>query len=171
MIPQLDPATGYLPFQGEAESDLYSCAETEFRQRFTFNSRRISLYEHWQLWKSSVVTLFPDARFWLSGSYVSAKPLPHDIDVVFVVPQAKDIADRLSTAEAGSLITLQGVSAHTPTCAFQRLQPVAGKIDGFFALDWVSANKASWLAQWTREYDKQICQPTGVRKGMLEVTA
>ncbi|WP_020419051.1 hypothetical protein [Amycolatopsis sp. ATCC 39116] len=84
-VPALDDATGYLPV------GRHHCTIEEFRsafvdaEQFTGTQRRKEIWTHWERAKVVLGRLVPVYAAWISGSYVSSKPEPDDMDIVFVI--------------------------------------------------------------------------------------
>lgn len=85
MIPALDAVTGHLP------PGRYRCATTDVKARFVdgLHPRRAVVWNDWQHVTETVQRLTGVCAVWLSGSFVSAKADPDDIDCLYLLPEDK----------------------------------------------------------------------------------
>lgn len=171
-IPSLDPSTGRLPFIGEDQP--YQVTLGAVRKRFVDEApgaeRRSRIWRAFALWQEVTFEEIPGARYWLSGSFLTARPLPSDLDVVVVLePQHQALLVPEVADSVRPLLTHKGVQANWPQGLASRLQPTAGLVDAHVCFGYVPANVAQWQLDWTTEFDKALGRPTGVRMGYLEV--
>lgn len=168
MIPPLDPATGRLPFQGLGNS-AYSCTVSEMEERFAFNGTRRHRLARFVAWLEDLNRLGLEGQIWVTGSYVTMKSAPSDIDVLLLITEtdAKKAVGLLK--QSNPLWTWQGLTATKPQkAALDRLQPFGGAVDAHYGADRPTVRE-QWETDWTTEYDKATLAPTGVRMGFLEV--
>jgi hypothetical protein len=84
MIPPLDPVTGLLPL------GRYACTEEEVFARFVecedlAGSRtRREIWTHWTAVRGFVLERIAVLHLWISGSFVTSKIDPDDLDVVWM---------------------------------------------------------------------------------------
>jgi hypothetical protein len=172
VIPPLDPVTGYLPFASEAPLVV---TLDEVAAAFVTSSWRERLWSAFEWWRRGLDEAGFPGNLRLAGSFVTGKPHPSDLDVALVVPAATVSVVNKMMGPNACLWTLQGVGLLRPdgfdwqwSYLTDRLQPVLGLIDAHrFAAG--SAAEASFARDWTSEHDDDG-QPTGARKGWLEVS-
>jgi len=159
VLPALTPQ-GRLPV-GRHEASLQEVRE-RFVDQAPHQDRRQLLFSALTLYADAVRQLVPEARLWIDGGFVTLKPEPpDDIDVVIV----SYVPPTLTDEQLAPLLTLQGVTSTDPPIALNRLQPVAGMIDGFFA----AAHIPEVLAYWDDFWSKVKGAPDTERKGYVEV--
>lgn len=173
VIPPLDAATGKLPFA--AEDQPYVATLNEVHQRYVKDApepaRRGVIWRAFQVWHELAQTVAPGSRYWISGSFLTEKARPSDLDVILVWDEAHlDAFHPELSQDARVLLSHLTVSAVQPAGTVDKLQPMGGLIDGFYAPSWIPEHTAVWQQRWSTEYDKTTRQPTGVRMGYLEVT-
>lgn len=169
MIPPLDPDTGYLPFHSEVP---IPATLEEVRARFVEGPHRSRLWDAFTWWLSELDRAeFPGSlRF--SGSFVTDRERPADVDVAVAVhPDDLSVA-RGKVAPHGHLWTWQNVGQQDPATGewrvrLRRLQPALGMVDAHYFAEG-SARGAALARDWTSEHDDDG-NPTGVRKGWLGV--
>ena len=174
VIPPLDPATGRLPFQGEDRP--FRAALPEVHQRFVEGhvgeEHRTRIWAAFTLWHELVQQELPGARYWLSGSYLTDRPRPSDLDVILVLkPGHLKAMTPEPTPEARVLLTHLGVTSSQPSGTAERLQPVGGLVDGHWCYSWIPEHVQLWQSRWSNVYDKATRAPTGVRMGYVEVNS
>lgn len=173
MIPALDPETHRLPFSAP-DAPIVASLE-EIAERFVASApgrpRRERVWDAFMLWKDLADEALPGATFWLSGSFLTDRERPSDLDVVAVLePHHTSELRPLVTDRVRVLLTHLNLLAEQPAGLAPRLQPVGGLIDGFACYGWVPENVSWWQDAWSTEYDKTTHEPTGVRMGYVEVT-
>lgn len=72
-----------------------------------FNQRRVDLLDQLERFSSLVTKVIPICAEWISGSFLTSKPDPGDLDVLLVFNE-DDVA-RLSGSAAKRLVTTQGL--------------------------------------------------------------
>lgn len=178
MIPQFDPATGRLPFTGDVSTSVYKCSMEEVAETFAAempNPRwRMLLLTTFAAWRSQLTEWLPGARVWLSGSFLTAKTKPSDLDVLvwWSEHHTELYTAGLLGGERTHLFTLHNVqSPHLGQWVVGRLQPALGLVDAHFAPAHLEAAREFWEHSWTSEFDKETGLATGVRMGVLEVVS
>jgi len=167
VIPDLDPLTGYLPYVSD---DPYTTTIQEVHDRFATNDRRRRVWDMFELWVEALDDVGLRGPLRLSGSYVTGKEMPGDLDVaVYVSPSDYVLAEKVTTS-AAHLWTWHSLARFQPSSGWvslgdTRIQPALGLVDAF----WVPEGPHGRLfAQgWTSEFVNKVA--TGVRKGWLEV--
>ena len=171
-IPDLNASTARLPFIGEDKP--YQVTLGAVHKRFVSDApaseRRSRIWRAFALWQEVTYEEIPGARLWLSGSFLTDRPLPSDLDVLVVLEQHHEtlFAPEVA-ASVRPLLTLRDVTANWPLGVAARLQPNAGLVDAHICFGRIPQNVAQWQLDWTTEFDKTIGRPTGVRMGYLEV--
>lgn len=176
-IPPLDQRTGRLPFRGEDAP--YGATLKEVQHRFVSTQphesarRRATIWRAFRLWHSLALTEFPGATYWLSGSFLTDRTRPSDLDVILLVDETHVRRSLFPVTSTGArvLLTHRDLEAEQPTGWTERLQPMGGLIDGFYCPTYSQDAVSYWQGAWSTEYDKQTRTPTGVRMGYLEVRA
>lgn len=111
-----------------------------------------------------VLRLVPSGRAWVGGALsLRGNDVPADVDVV-LIPDDWGALKRLEgpAKEAfHGLLTLQGVLAEQPATYLERVQPVAGLLDGFLCHP---SDEEAWAAVWSTG------PVAGSVKGFAEVT-
>lgn len=165
----LPPMTG----DGLLPPGVHRTAVDQLRERFVddapFPKERSRVFGAFEVYTELVWALFPTARLWVNGGFVTHKTwaAPGDIDVAVLAPTA-DINARY--AESLSLWTLGGVSVQTLNLqGVPRIQPMGGLIDGFCVPDDVPPAVAYWNDLWSRVIDENKAQVPGKMKGFVEV--
>jgi len=85
MIPALDPSTGFLP------CGRYPTSEKEIEERFVgcdelkASSTRAEIWAHWQAAARFLRDRVHVRAAWIGGSFVTAKPDPGNLDVVWIL--------------------------------------------------------------------------------------
>lgn len=174
VIPALDPDTGKLPYAGDEHP--YPATLSEVHARFVGGApspvsaqRRATIWRAFDLWHGLAQATFPGCRYWLSGSFLTDKETPSDIDVVIVAGPAHLASIAPISAPVRALFTHLDISAKQPEGVEEKLQPMGALVDGFWCFDFHPRSMAVWQARWSTEYDKATRTPTGVRMGYLEV--
>lgn len=181
-IPPLDAATGCLPL------GRHHCTGQEFQAAFVdaapFNQsqRRKEIWTHWDETRSALAQLVPVYAAWISGSYVTDKVDPDDMDIVFVIDGGA--AETLAATEPGLSQYLvafgQGKLAHEP--AGRRLdtflvhwKPILSPGPGLTATEQhYYFMRGHWDDFWQRRRTGAKTDPIAVvdttpRRGFLEV--
>lgn len=172
MIPSLDTSTDRLPFVGEDKPYQVTLGAvfTRFVTEAPTSQRRSRIWRAFCLWQEVTAEEIPGARYWLSGSFLTDRPLPSDLDVVVVLePQHEALLLPEVATSVRPLLTHRYVQAQWPQGVAARLQPTAGLVDAHVCFGRIPANVAQWQLDWTTEFDKTMGRPTGVRMGYLEV--
>lgn len=174
VIPALDPSTGRLPFRGDKRP--FAATIDEVRQRFVDAAptpeRRERIWDAFLLWDQLAQRELPGANYWLSGSFLTEKVRPSDLDVILVLkPGHLRTMTPEPTVAARVLLTHLGVTASKPSGTAERLQPMGGLIDGHWCYSWMPEYVRLWRFQWSSVYDKTTRAPTGVRMGYVEVSS
>lgn len=127
------------------------------------------------LWHSRFRRVCPGTRLWLSGSFLSIKARPRDVDVLAWVEDPLTYGRLFAPAKGRGYeyFTMMDVGVNLqPQGSFEgpyeRLQPVAGLVDAHLARGWIPEHVDYWRSSWTREF-KRTGEPTGVRMGVVEV--
>lgn len=171
MIPELDPATGRLPFVDARAPCEASVAEVH--ERFVDGvpapQHRQRIWAAFELWHSLASDVFPNARLWISGSFLTDVDRPSDLDVVLVLEPEHGYRLSPLDPKARVLLTHQELRARHPPGTAPRLQAMGGLIDGHVCPGWVPDQVAHWQEQWSTEFDESQ-RPTGVRLGYVEVS-
>jgi hypothetical protein len=162
-VPVVLPAMtedGRLP-EGRHEATL-----DEIRERFVEEApnraRRDLIFRALLVYADIVRSLFPEARLWINGGFVTHKSeAPKDVDVVIV----SEAPDTVTIEQVAPLLTLQGVASEQPRLGIERLQPVGGLVDGFFA----NASMSDLLDYWDGQWSRVNGAPDTERKGYVEV--
>lgn len=171
VIPPLDPKTGYLPSDPNLEP--YSARLDELEEAFVRGTadvrERGRIWSAFLSWLDRADEAHVRGRLLISGSFLSAKARPSDLDVLVLFPgdARGDLADLIQATPY--LWTWQNVHEHRPDrvrFVSERIQPALGRVDAHFSLD-LPDMLAPWKTWWTSEYEGM--QPTGVRKGWVEV--
>lgn len=114
---------------------------------------------------------FPGARYLLSGSFLTDKPRPSDLDVILVLKPGHLVTMTPEpTIGARVLLSHLTVTAAQPSGTMDKLQPMGGLVDGFWCYGWVPTHLAIWQFRWSSVYDRVAGTPTGARMGYVEVT-
>lgn len=167
MIPPIDPSTGYLPFRGLGQS-TYPATIDEVRDQFAFNDIRKRRLERFAAWVEDLDSLQFPGKLWVSGSFVSLKPDPSDVDVVVVTDDQDKFVAKSILRASHPMWTWLNVKAEKPRAVtLPRMQPFGGTVDAHWTIDLPDVGPG-WETWWTTEYD-DLGEPTGVRKGFLEV--
>lgn len=167
MIPPLDPATGLLPFRGLGQS-TYPATLDEVRERFAFNDQRQRRLDRFSAWMADLSESGLPGALWVSGSYLSMKPDPSDVDVVVVIDLEDRVVAKKILQDSHPLWTWQDVTAQYPRkVTLRKLQPFGGAVDAHYAID-LPVVRQRWETDWSTDYD-ELGIPTGTRKGFLEV--
>jgi len=172
VIPPLDPMTDRLPFRGEDRPFVATLDEVRgrFVERVRTPERRRHIWSAFLLWHELAQREFPGVRYWLSGSFLTGKDRPSDLDVILVLkPGHVSVMTPEPTIEARVLLSHLQVTAAQPSGTVEKLQPMGGLIDGLWCYSWVPEDVAVWQLRWSSEYDKAAGRPTGARMGYLEV--
>jgi hypothetical protein len=187
LIPPVDPHTHRLP--AGRHSAIWAEVKTCFVDEAPQREQRQLAYSALRLWAEMVWQLFPTARFWIDGGFVTHKATaPFDVDALVIVSapelakiervikrehQSRELAVRqgLPVPKCPTSVRFFGLLSLTDVSAaaqggIPRLQPFGGLVDGFLA----SENNVDvlnyWNAQWSTGEDEQH---TGT-KGYLEVS-
>ena len=172
MIPLLDPATHRQPFAGEDRP--YRATLSEVHARFVAGAptpqTRERIWSAFLLWSELAQQEFPGSRYLLSGSFLTDKQRPSDLDVILVL-EPGHVAAMTPEPTIGARVLLSHltVTAAQPSGTTAKLQPMGGLVDGFWCYGWVPAQMAVWQFRWSSVYDKVAGKPTGGRMGYLEV--
>ena len=171
VIPELDPVTHRLPFTDSGSP--YLATLDEIRNRYVDgrlgSPRRRLIWQAFSLWGSLTAETLPGARIWISGSFVTDKTYPSDLDAILVVEARHEKLLEPLADDVRVLLTHRNIKAEQPAGEAERLQPVGGLIDGFICPGHSADHVAYWQTAWSTEYDKVTRLPTGVRMGYLEV--
>jgi hypothetical protein len=172
VIPDLDPTSGRLPFQGADRP--YGTTVDELRARYVDGTpaggRRSLIWDAFDVWLRLARGTLPGARLWISGSFITDKAEPSDVDVVLVVsPEHQPVLAPALDSRVRGLLTHLDVTAGQPAGNVAKLQPIGGLLDGFLCPAHGPELVTYWQQAWSTEYDKMTGQPTGVRMGYLEV--
>lgn len=172
VIPDLDPTSGRLPFQGADRP--YTTTLDEFEARFVDHAhgaaRRRLIWDAFNVWLRLARDTLPGARLWVSGSFVTEKTEPSDIDVVLVIrPEHEPALAPVLDDRVRVLLTHLNVASTQPGGLAAKLQPIGGLLDGFICPEHHQKNVDFWQQAWSTEYDKTTSAPTGTRMGYLEV--
>lgn len=100
MIPELT-AEGYLPL------GRYRATESEIESRFVTGiptPRRAEVWSHWLQATSHLRALVPVCAAWLGGSFLSEKPEPDDVDVLYVIGSRELLTARFRDANAANVL-------------------------------------------------------------------
>lgn len=162
-IPQLDPATGRLPYVGDDRPYVASLAEIHQRyvRRISNAPRRAQIWRAFRLWHTLAQAELPGVRYWLSGSFLTNKTSPSDLDVILVLePRHVRAFTPTASDSVRVLVSHLNVFAEQPAGAAAKLQPVGGLIDGFYCPGWIPEYTRIWQARWTTEFDKATHRPT-----------
>lgn len=145
------------------KSNPLVCTEQEIESVFLFSQQRRNIWESYLDWRSRVTSLLNPVRFWLDGSFITAKENPHDIDVVVVV--ATDVYLQASSAAADEILSLFN---HETTGGFYR--PCGGLVDAYRATEDNVELLAYWDNFWSSvNTDKQYLSESIHKKRYLEV--
>jgi hypothetical protein len=172
VIPDLDPTSGRLPFQGTESPYTTTLDELESRfvDRAPGEARRRLIWDAFNVWLRLARDTLPGARLWVSGSFVTDKIEPSDIDVVLVIrPEHEPVLGPMLDPRVRVLLTHLGVQAAQPAGVVEKLQPIGGLLDGFICPEHLQQNVDYWQRVWSTEFDKVTGAPTDVRMGYLEV--
>jgi len=171
VIPPLDPITRYLPFNASLEpyrADLDEIEQT-FVTGFGDIAQRSRIWSAFLAWLERADESRIRGRLLISGSFLSAKERPSDLDVLVVFP-AHDLDTTVDRIQATPYLwTWQNVHVHRPDrvqFVSDRVQPALGHVDAHFTLE-CPEQLTLWKTWWTSEYVDR--KPTGVRKGWVEV--
>jgi len=170
VIPDLDPTSGRLPFQGADRP--YTTTLDEFESRFVDHApgeaRRRLIWDAFSVWLRLARDTLPGARLWVSGSFITEKTAPSDIDVVLVIrPEHGPVLGPVLDPRVRVLLTHLNVESTQPGGLVARLQPIGGLLDGFVCPEQYREIVDFWQQAWSTEFDKTTCAPTGVRMGYL----
>lgn len=167
MIPALDETTGFLPYQGPGAS-IYNATVDDLRDRFAFNEVRRRRLSRLEAWIEDLDEARVPGRLWISGSFVSAKLAPSDVDVLLVIDANDKTLAKTTISASVPLWTWFNVSATDPRkLTHSRLQPYGGNVDAHYTIDLPILHQR-WETDWSTEFDDSGA-PTGTRKGFLEV--
>lgn len=100
MIPELT-ADGFLPL------GRYRATEGEIEDRFVTGiptPRRAEVWSHWLQATSHLRALVPVCAAWLGGSFLSQKPEPDDVDVLYVIGSRELLAARFGNPAAANVL-------------------------------------------------------------------
>lgn len=168
MIPDLDPETGLLPYLTSPAQSTFVCSVDEIFERFAVSELRRHHEERFRCWLEDLDRAGMPGRLYFSGSYLTEKESPSDVDVLVVFGQEDGAVAKEALLATPSLWTWQEVQAAAPRkVMLDRLRPFGGFVDAHYTID-LPARMAQWETDWTTERDESG-QPTGVRKGWLEV--
>lgn len=176
MIPPLDTTTGRLPFTGTLESSVYHATLSEVADTFVPMGdeprHRGLIMAALTLWHRRVREVAPSSRLWLSGSFLSTKPKPNDVDVLVLAPDNDTVLDFFGGADPRGLeyFTGQDVHARYYGGPFRRVQPLAGLVDVHLVQAWLPVSVNLWGTWWSTVFDKATNTPTSARMGILEVS-
>ncbi|QYN60701.1 hypothetical protein GYM67_06210 [Bifidobacterium asteroides] len=139
------------------------CTEQEIESVFLFSQRRRIIWESYLTWRSAVTSQLHPVRFWLDGSFITAKENPHDIDVVVVV--APDVYEQARCTAADAIQPLFG---HKVPGGFYR--PCDGLVDAYM----VTEDSLELLEYWDNFWSsvntkKQYVSESIHKKRYLEV--
>lgn len=165
-IPDLN-SRGFLPFRDSEPTSIYPCTRDQLGKVFGINRHRREILGAFDIWVRELRRICKVESVWISGSFVSSKVKPRDIDVAGLIPQETPEDVKQALGERPDLITLQHVTAQHPPRDIDRLQPVTGLVDGFLLPDqpiFTETFRRGWTSIWENGID------TGERKGMVEVT-
>lgn len=160
---------------GSVESSVYHATLSEVADTFVPMGgeprHRGLIMSALTLWHRRVREIAPSTRLWISGSFLSTKPKPNDVDVLMMAPNNDTVVNLFGGIDQRGLeyFTSQAVYAAAFGGPFRRVQPVAGLVDVHLAYAWLPDNVALWGERWTTVFDKETNTPTDVRMGILEV--
>ncbi|WP_410004008.1 DUF6932 family protein [Curtobacterium sp. TC1] len=164
-IPSTSGPYGLLP------PGKHPCSMDEIQQVFVlgapFSSERQVIFDAFSVWMDSVRSLFPGARCWVDGGFVTHKSwaAPTDIDVAFFVRQSD--LDALDPSQQAIFESLQT----DKNAAGVRVQPMGGKVDGFVGLRSDPDTTLYWRQFWGQVKGPDGAQVQNTEKGFLEVIA
>lgn len=152
--------------EGRLPAGRHQATFDDLRQRFVEEApnraRRELIFRALLVYADIVRSLLPEARLWINGGFVTHKPeAPKDIDVVIV----SEAPATVTIEQVAPLLTLQAVASERPKLEVERLQPVGGLIDAFFA----NATVRDLLDYWDGHWSKVNGAPDTERKGYVEV--
>jgi hypothetical protein len=137
--------------------------EDLFVSNAPFSSERSRIFAALSLYIDQVRKVLPNATvLWVNGGFVTHKPWapPEDVDVVLPV-----VAASVNALEEQAIKQL--FSYFLPNG--NKVQPMAGLVDGF-VFDQTSPDQhAYWNGLWSRVLDSAKAQVPGAVKGYLEV--
>lgn len=127
-----------------------------------FSQERELVFRALVIWAQRVWSIFPDARLWVDGGFVTHKEwaAPKDVDVTCIVRSSNVLS--VDDATLATLLTHRGPDG-------ARVQPMGGLVDGFLACRGVPEDITRWDAQWSRVLDEERREIEGARKGYVEV--
>lgn len=164
-IPATSGPHGLLP------AGAHSCSLGELEQEFValapYPDERRLIFDAFTVWLRAVGTLFPGARCWVDGGFVTWKTWapPTDIDVTFFVKDAD-----VNGLDARQQATLQTLLTSNPSGG-PRVQPMGGMVDGYMSLRSIPDRTLYWRQQWSRVKAADGSEVQNVAKGFLEVIA
>lgn len=171
----LDPVTGRLPFKGEIDSSVYRGTLSEVAERFSAMDgeprHRTQLLAAFIVWYAQFRRLAPATRIWLSGSYLSTKPRPNDVDVLVWLddPSVEALFFGAPERKGPEYFTNFDVFSTKLGGPYGRVQPIAGLVDVHLVQAWLPENVQLWREFWTTEFRKGTSTPTGIRMGVMEM--
>lgn len=144
--------------------------ERVFVREAPFSNERALIFDALRIYARLVWARFPEAVLWVDGGFVTHKDWapPKDVDVTVVLTGMADY-DPHEHPEDVPLWTLMDVSAGRPSLAsIERVQPMGGLVDGFYAPGDNAATVTFWTGWWKR-LSKQDGQVVPNAKGFVEV--
>ncbi|XBH21579.1 hypothetical protein V5R04_15445 [Jonesiaceae bacterium BS-20] len=132
-----------------------------FVENAPFREQRDRLWNTFLVYRSLILDVIPNARFWVDGGFVTHKEwaAPKDIDVCVLVVQ-RDLEGVDASFE--DLLTRED-------SAGRRVQPMGGLIDGFLVIRNNRASLQYWHEHWTNVTDQNGDLDPVRRKGYVEV--
>lgn len=129
---QCDPNTGYLP-AGEHDATL-----DEVEAAFATNYKRREIFKGLTFVVERLLS-YGVTQIWIDGSFTTAKPRPHDVDVVYEAPPGADTSTwgLLSYERQDQLLDLQKVDLwpHPSPQTAKRGLPKAVPLIEWFSTD------------------------------------
>ncbi|MGZ9829910.1 DUF6932 family protein [Tsukamurella ocularis] len=164
-----------LPFQsnGELGPGVHRVDDDELYEIFVesapHTARRQQLHSALRLYLDVLRTVAGPGRVLIGGGFVSHKnAAPADVDLVYICRDAAHLEQVLTHPEVLPLLTLQaGYAMHPFAQAFQRLQPVGGKVDAFLT---TPRSDAYWRTLWSTVKGTGNHGIPRAERGYLEVT-
>lgn len=167
-IPELDERGLLPPNDGKAP---YCCTLKDVETRFAVDEYRQWLWSDFQSWLRAVRSELTVKALWISGSFLSDKERPSDIDVIAWLPleDAHRFTSEASRRPFASLMTHKEIPIRCLTETVKgRVQPGNDHVDAFIAQHGNTASKKRWAEEWSGIYDATTKARIG-EKGFVEV--